>query len=209
MILAIVWIMAKSSKRNRDRLAFLTAGIGGIAVVVAYFGFSKDMFVWALSGLIILGSIALGTALLVKYFIDERNKQRLQALSEADISVMSGKQFQVYVCILLRKQGYKGVKEIEPSRDLGVDIIARKDGVTWGVQVKRYASKVGPNALGQVLRTLKRHNCERGMVVTNSTFTGGIIDLAKDNNIVLIGRDELADWIIEFQSKKLQTDNQP
>lgn len=50
--------------------------------------------------------------------------------------------------------------------DLGVDIVARKDGVTWGVQVKHYSGLVGINAVRQVVVALKMYGCDRAMVVT-------------------------------------------
>lgn len=42
-----------------------------------------------------------------------------------------------YVAELLKHQGYQRITLTE-RYDYGVDIVAQKDGTTWGIQVKRY-----------------------------------------------------------------------
>lgn len=47
-----------------------------------------------------------------------------------------------------------------------------------------------------------RYNRQRAMVVTNSIFSRPAKVLAETNDCVLIGKDELAEWIIGFQDGK-------
>jgi HJR/Mrr/RecB family endonuclease len=54
-----------------------------------------------------------------------------------DVDNMSGLDFEKYVGKLLSKQGYTNIKFTE-KYDLGVDIIATKNDIIWGIQVKRY-----------------------------------------------------------------------
>jgi restriction system protein len=109
---------------------------------------------------------------------------------------MDGLAFEKYVAELLRSQGYSKVTLTE-RYDLGVDIVALKDGIRWGVQVKRYSNMVKVEAVRQVVTAL--YNCQRSMVVTNSTFSRPARILADSNDCVLVGKDELAEWVIAFQ----------
>ena len=86
--------------------------------------------------------------------------------------------------------------------DYGVDIIAEKDGIRWGVQVKRYSNMVKAEAVRQVVTALIRYKCDRAVVVTNSTFSRPARELATDNKCVLVDRNVLSEWIVEFQDSK-------
>ena len=46
---------------------------------------------------------------------------------------MTGIEFEKYVAKYLQKQGYK--TELTEKYDLGIDIVAVKDGIRYGVQV--------------------------------------------------------------------------
>lgn len=59
----------------------------------------------------------------------------------ADIDAMSGLEFERYVTDLLKQYGFHNVALTE-QYDLGVDIVAEKDGQRWGVQVKRHKGLV-------------------------------------------------------------------
>jgi len=100
---------------------------------------------------------------------------------------MDGLRFEQYVADILRKQGYCNVSLTE-QYDYGVDIVADKDGIRWGVQVKRYSSLVKAEAVRQVLTGLRLYGCDRAMVITNSTFSNVAKRLAEGNDCVLIDR---------------------
>lgn len=56
--------------------------------------------------------------------------------------------FECYVAQLLKTQGCTKVKLTE-QHDLGLDIIADKDGKSWDIQVKRYSGLVKAAAVRQ------------------------------------------------------------
>ncbi len=124
--------------------------------------------------------------------------QKLRALQMVDIDIMDGLEFEKFVVKLLENRGYRKVRLTE-RYDYGIDIVAVKEGVTWGVQVKRYRNMVRAEAVRQVVTALNKYKCQRAMVVTNSTFSRPAKVLAETNNCVLIGKDQLAEWIIAFQ----------
>ena len=61
----------------------------------------------------------------------------------------------------------------------------------WGIQAKRYSSLVKAAAVRQVVTGLRLYNCDRGMVITNSTFSNVAKRLAEGNDCVLIDRSGL------------------
>lgn len=110
------------------------------------------------------------------------------------IDNMTGLEFERYIANLLKHHGYTNVRLTE-KYDYGVDIIAEKDGIRWGIQVKRYSGLVKADAIRQVVTALKKYDCDRAMVITNSTYSMVAKDLASFNNCVLIDREILLQWI--------------
>ena len=108
-------------------------------------------------------------------------------MSLRDVDSMSGVDFEHYVARLLARQGYMNVSLTE-QYDYGVDIVTNKDGVRWGIQVKRYSGLVKAEAVRQVVTGLRLYGCDRAMVITNSTFSSVARRLAEGNDCVLIDR---------------------
>jgi restriction system protein len=113
----------------------------------------------------------------------------------SDIDCMEGLEFERYVASLLKKLGYGAVRLTE-KYDYGVDIIAVKNGVTWGIQVKRYSGLVKANAVRQVVTALRKYHCDKAMVITNSYYSEIAKDLARWNDCLLIDRDTLRHWVV-------------
>lgn len=103
---------------------------------------------------------------------------------------MDGVEFESYIAGVLKKQGYTNIKLTE-KYDYGVDIIAVKDGIRWGIQVKRYSGLVKADAVRQVVTGLRIYDCDRAMVITNSVFSRVAVQLANSNECVLIDRNVL------------------
>lgn len=112
----------------------------------------------------------------------------------SDVDTMDGLGFEKYIANTLKKQGYSNVTLTE-QYDYGVDIIADKDGVRWGIQVKRYSGLVKTDAVRQVVTGLRVYGCERAMVITNSTYSRVALELARSNGCELIDRSGLAHMI--------------
>lgn len=141
---------------------------------------------------LVTASIILITSLFIylAYRFTFKTRRKKYIASIEDIDNMPGLEFEKFVAKLLEKRGFKSVRLTE-KYDLGVDIIALKDGVTWGVQVKRYSGLVKANAIRQVVTALKTYKCDRAMVITNSYFSKVAVKLAKSNNCILLDRDYL------------------
>lgn len=101
---------------------------------------------------------------------------------------MSGADYEQYVAYVLSANGYTDVRVTQTSGDFGVDVIACKDSDRYAVQCKKYRSKVGNSAVQEVVAGMRYYNCDRAMVITNSTFTPAARTLAKANDVILVDR---------------------
>lgn len=110
------------------------------------------------------------------------------------IDKFTGIEFEHYVAYLLRIQGYEA-EVTPPSSDKGVDVVARKGGKKFAVQVKRYDGKVPQDAVMQVIAGQTYYACDAAMVVTNSFFNQNAIEYADRTGCMLVNRSTLADWI--------------
>ena len=135
----------------------------------------------------------LGLVVFVKILGKLIQRRATQYFPQSLIDSMSGTEFELYVAQLLPGQGYKHIQLTE-HYDFGFDILAEKEGVVWGIQVKRHSSPVGIEAVRQAVAALKHYDCDRAMVITNSSFSGPARELALSNNCVLIDRQQLMRW---------------
>jgi len=186
-------------RRKRNNGTFILIVLLLIAAVGN--GKSAQTLQQVLVALLLLAALVIAAIFFFRMWQRQRELQRLRALEMVDIDVMDGLEFEKFVAKVMASRGFTKVRLTE-RYDYGVDIIAHKDGVRWGVQVKHYSRMVKVEAVRQVVTALNKYKCQRAMVVTNSTFSRPAKVLAETNDCVLIGKDELAEWIIAFQKGK-------
>ncbi|MBO7327034.1 MAG: restriction endonuclease, partial [Clostridia bacterium] len=114
--------------------------------------------------------------------------------SIVDIDLMTGTEFEEFLCIFFTNQGYK-CQTTKASGDQGIDLIAVKDDVKLAIQAKCYTGSVGNHAVMEAVAGTKYYKANRTMVITNSTFTKSAIELAKANNVILWDRQTLIEKI--------------
>lgn len=114
---------------------------------------------------------------------------------------MDGHEFEFFCASLLRKNGYENVSVTSGSGDQGVDIIAYKDDIKYGIQCKCYHSDIGNKAVQEVYAGKNFYNCDVGVVMTNRYFTKSAIELAKKNRIHLWDRKKLMQVIENCNAK--------
>lgn len=132
------------------------------------------------------------------YYLGRSKYQRNKAINLANIDEMTGKQFEDYVATLFRFKGYE-VKQLGGPGDLGVDLIAKRYERSLAIQAKRYKRTVSRRAISDAVAGKIHYGVNTSMVVTSSGFSAGAKELAKTTGCVLIDRESLANWIIEFQ----------
>ena len=122
---------------------------------------------------------------------------RQRAIQVADVDNMDGFTFEHYVAWLLRHKGYEDVEVTSGSGDFGADIIARRAGEKYAIQVKRWASNVSRRAISDAVASKDYYGCTSAMVVTNSYFSKNAILFARSANCELVDRDLLTTWIMD------------
>ena len=108
---------------------------------------------------------------------------------------MEGHEFESFCAKLLEENGYKNVEVTRGSGDQGIDIIAYRDDIKYGIQCKCYSSDIGNKAVQEVYAGKAFYHCHVGIVLTNRYFTKSAIELAERNGIILWNRDKLLELI--------------
>lgn len=108
-----------------------------------------------------------------------------------------GLDFEHEVARKLSGKGFNRINVTKGSGDFGADIIAYKGFEKYAIQCKCYSSPVGVKAVQEVIAGKSYYDCDRAMVITNSTFTPSAVELAKKSRVELwsdFGTDDFA-WI--------------
>lgn len=129
--------------------------------------------------------------------IEEVNSEDeyLENLIENDFDNMKGHEFEMFCAKLLEKNEYKNVEVTKGSGDQGIDIIAYRDDIKYGIQCKCYSSDIGNKSVQEVYAGKTFYHCHVGVVLTNRYFTKSAIELAERNGIILWNRDKLIEMI--------------
>lgn len=122
-----------------------------------------------------------------------------------DFDNMDGHAFEYYCADLLQKNGFTNVTVTKESCDQGIDILAEKDSVSYGIQCKCYSSDIGNRAVQEAFAGKFFYDCHVAIVLTNRYFTLSAKELAQKNGIVLWDRDKLIELVNQH---KLENKNE-
>ena len=111
------------------------------------------------------------------------------------IDGMEGHEFEYFCAELLKRNGFYNVSVTPGSGDQGVDVLAVKDGIKYAVQCKNYYSALGNTPVQEVNAGRQFYGCHVGVVMTNSSFTPGAVQLAEATNVLLWDRHKLEEMI--------------
>ena len=81
---------------------------------------------------------------------------------------------------------------------MGADLILHEGDKKIVVQLKNHTANVGVKAIQEVVAAVNYYEADDAMVVITSYFTPQAIGLAKSNDVKLIDRDELDEWIKKY-----------
>lgn len=133
--------------------------------------------------------------IIVGIFFLTRNYRKNCDVQELD--EIEGHDFEYYCADLLKKRGFVEVVVTKGSGDYGVDVLAEKDGVTYGIQCKAYATPVGVKAVQEAYAGKEYYDRMVGAVLTNQYFTKPAVEAAKKLKILLWDRGYLDSMIEE------------
>ena len=112
-----------------------------------------------------------------------------------DIDMLDGYEFENIVAKIFSHMGYDA-RVTKSSGDQGIDIIAEKNGIRYGILAKCYSSTVGNSAIQEAAAGKNYYNLDKVIVVTNNRFSKSAIKLAQVNNVVLWDRTILTEKLI-------------
>ncbi len=102
---------------------------------------------------------------------------------------MQGRDFEFYCAELLKRRGFIDVEVTKGSGDFGIDILAEKDGVSYGFQCKCYDTVVGVHAVQEAYAGKDYYDLMVAGVITNQYFTEPAVKAAKKLKVMLWDRD--------------------
>ena len=113
------------------------------------------------------------------------------------IESMNGTEFERFCVDMLNHSGYSNVRMTSASGDHGIDILADKDGIKWGIQCKHWKQQthVGNDVIRDTYAGKAFYHCDKAAVITTSTFTRKAVECAKELDILLWDRSILLDMI--------------
>jgi restriction endonuclease Mrr len=146
---------------------------------------------------------------LVWLALKKSKHDRFLNLTLENLKSMTPKDFEYTVAEILRRLGYKDVKVIGRSGDLGVDILAYKDGNNKkvAVQCKKYITKkkvTSPELQLFIGMMVTEYKADYGIYVTTSYYTKDAYHLAmkhKDKLEIWTGRT-LAEILLRLQEQQ-------
>jgi restriction system protein len=179
--------MARRKKRKQSsRLFWLVLGalVAAFLILAAARAAASALGVFALPIAVAL----LGLAVYVSVRYRRRRRLRVKAFNE--LLALTPARFELAVADLLRDAGYRSVKRVGRSGDLGADIVCRdRKGRSVVVQCKRHAPgiKVGSKDMQAFIGMMKvHHQADTGIFVTTSEFTAPAAELAGKHGVELM-----------------------
>lgn len=127
-------------------------------------------------------------------FKGERMRYTLAQLDE-----MNGHEFEYAVADLLFHNGWRNVEVTQGSGDYGVDVLARRKNMRYGIQCKRYKGSIGVKAVQEAISGTDFYHRDIAAVITNSTYTKQAVKLAQTSGVRLFGRDFLEELIENYE----------
>ncbi len=121
----------------------------------------------------------------------EKNREELELSLD---NIKNGYDFENYVANLYKRLGYTIEKVTKKSGDQGADVIATKDNYKYVIQAKYYSSHVGNTAVQEIVAAIAMYKANKGIVITNNTFTQSAKELAKANNIELVDGKKIEEY---------------
>ena len=137
----------------------------------------------------------------------DSNNYRQKEPSVSDTDGMDGLAFERYCSNVLRKNGFYDIEITRGSGDYGIDILAKKDSISYAIQCKCYTGTVSNKAIQEAFSGKSFYGCMVAAVLTNSYFTESAKETAKRNDVLLWDRNYLDRLIKSAYTSQSKSDN--
>lgn len=122
-------------------------------------------------------------------------QQQIKIQKVEDLLNVDPYQFEHMSAQLLKEQGFTDIKVTKRSNDKGIDIVCRKGNDKYVAQCKRYSNNIGSPEMQMFIGAVLNARADRGIYVTTSEFTREAQVMARLNNIELVDKYKLFEWI--------------
>jgi hypothetical protein len=123
-------------------------------------------------------------------------RERTEILS--DVDAMTGEAFRRYAADLLHTQGYT-VQRVGRSAEPRVDLLLTRGRETIVCWVQHQVKRVGEETVAAAVAAMEARGNWRVMIVANQLFTRRARRRARREGCVLIGRESLANLVIQHR----------
>ncbi len=141
--------------------------------------------------------IVLGITIVLLIMRKMKSQEKLKRSGIADIDKMDGRQFEHYLGVLFKNQGYT-VTVTKAAGDYGADLIISKNGKKIIVQAKRYSKTVGLKAVQEAQTAIAHYGASEAWVVSNREYSYEATELARSKKVKLYNRDDLVEMILQM-----------
>lgn len=131
------------------------------------------------------------------YFLIKSALKWSNSFQKQEMDELDGRDFEFFCADLLKRRGFMEVEVTKGSGDYGIDILAEKEGITYGIQCKCYQEPVGVKAIQEAYAGKEYYDCMVGAVMTNQYFTAPAVEAAKKLKILLWDRGYIDHMIQE------------
>lgn len=116
-------------------------------------------------------------------------EQKAKGFSTVDLPA-NGHEFEHWVAEALQGFGWEA-RATQGSGDQGVDVVAIKDGLSVGIQCKRYSGSVGNKAVQEAFSGAKHMGLDVAAVLTNAEFTRSAKELSASTGVLLLSPEDI------------------
>lgn len=134
-------------------------------------------------------------------------------LTMDDVDRMDGNGFEVFCCLMWKKQGYMATVTPKRGGDGGIDIVALKGREGHLLQCKSSRSAtLGWDAIKEATAGAAIYQAQfsgtrfRRLAVTNQHFTHGAVEQAEANHVELIVREQLEELLGQYPTSNYEFD---
>lgn len=189
--------MKNKNTKNTSTYSLLWAALAIVgAILIALGSGTKGGVAW-----VIIGVIAICASIFMivgNPTVKREDTQRTYTItSVTNVDRMEGHEFEYFCAELLERCGFEAVTVTRGSGDQGVDILAFKEDIKYAIQCKNYSSPLGNKPIQEVFAGKTFYKCHVGVVMTNSTFTKGAIELADSVGVILWDKTRLDKMMVK------------
>jgi restriction system protein len=189
--------MGRRRKKEDTPIEVILSLFVGIVVFSKTNNLNKSITVVIISLITILS-----ISFTIRYIIKQKYRTKLLSSGIDIVDKMNGVEFEKFLLVHFQKLGYKG--QLTPAtNDYGADLILSKDGEKIVVQAKRWTSKVGIEAIQQIIGAKQYYKASKCIVATNNYFTPNAENLASNSGVELWNRTKLLDIMSDSNGREV------